>query len=58
MYTCEEMFEKCWWRNRYVNCCDIFFTQKSEYGFCHAFNSAVSPHGILRMVKQEKIVHK
>ncbi|KAL7030541.1 hypothetical protein ACKWTF_006702 [Chironomus riparius] len=47
MLTCEEVFTgKCWWRNRYYNCCDDFFElQKSEYGVCFSFNSAVHDVG-------------
>ncbi|GAB0089180.1 pickpocket protein 19 [Sergentomyia squamirostris] len=40
-YSCLEVFENhCWWRSRYINCCDIFKLQKSEYGICYSFNSA------------------
>lgn len=51
MYNCSEMFERCWWRNRFINCCDMFKVQKSEYGICHAFNSAASVIGKLRLVR-------
>jgi len=52
MLTCEEVFTgKCWWRNRYYNCCDDFFElQKSEYGVCFSFNSAVHDIGFYKSV--------
>lgn len=54
MLTCEEIFTgKCWWRNKYYNCCDDFFhPQKSEYGICYAFNSAVNEIGMEKDVKK------
>lgn len=47
MLTCEEVFiGRCWWRNKYFDCCDDFFyRQRSEYAFCYSFNGAVSPLG-------------
>jgi acid-sensing ion channel, other len=47
MLTCEEIFVgRCWWRNKYFDCCDEFFyLQKSEYALCFSFNGAVSPLG-------------
>lgn len=53
MLTCEEIFTgKCWWRNKYYNCCDDFFhVQKSEYGICYSFNSAVNDDGMQKDVK-------
>lgn len=47
MLTCSELFTgNCWWRNRYLNCCENFFElQKSEYGICYSFNSAVHEVG-------------
>jgi amiloride-sensitive sodium channel len=48
MLTCEEIFVgKCWWRNKYLECCedDFFEVQRSEYGLCYSFNSAVSDNG-------------
>jgi hypothetical protein len=52
MLTCEEVFTgKCWWRNKYYNCCENFFElQNSEYGMCFAFNSAVSDIGFAKSV--------
>lgn len=38
-HDCEELFDTCWWRHRYFNCCEIFGKQKSEYGICFGFNS-------------------
>lgn len=55
MLSCEEIFNgKCWWRNKYVNCCDedgLFFLQRTEYGLCFSFNSAVSGIGKEREVR-------
>ena len=52
MYTCEEMFTgKCWWRNKYLNCCTIFEKQASEYGICYSFNSAISKEGAAKIVR-------
>ncbi|XP_069676703.1 sodium channel protein Nach-like [Periplaneta americana] len=41
---CKEMFSQglCWWRNKDYNCCEIFELQRTEYGYCYAFNSEVS----------------
>lgn len=52
MLTCEEIFiGRCWWRNRYYNCCDEFFElQHSEYGVCFSFNSAVTEKGLEKEV--------
>lgn len=46
-FTCEELFDSaiCWWRNKYVKCCDYFHRALSEYGLCFAFNSAVNQNG-------------
>ncbi|XP_063706306.1 pickpocket protein 19-like [Culicoides brevitarsis] len=47
-YTCEEMFDStatCWWRNKFFNCCQIFHTQRSEYGICLSFNSVTNSDG-------------
>lgn len=55
MLTCEEIFTgKCWWRNKYFNCCtdDLIHIQKTEYGICYAFNSAVNEIGIEKDVKK------
>lgn len=41
-YTCKDLFMRCWWRNQYLPCCDIFTVQWSEYGSCYSFNSATS----------------
>lgn len=48
MLTCEEIYiGKCWWRNKYYDCCDDFmYVVKSEYSLCHGFNSAVTDLGI------------
>lgn len=54
MLTCEEIFTgKCWWRNKYFNCCtdDFIHKQKTEYGICFAFNSAVNEIGIEKDVR-------
>lgn len=47
MLTCDEIFTgRCWWRNKYMNCCDDFFyVTRSEYGLCYSFNSAVTDIG-------------
>lgn len=47
MLRCEEIFTgKCWWRNKYVECCEEFFyLTPSEYGICYTFNSAVTTIG-------------
>lgn len=46
IHRCEDLFDgECWWRNKYMNCCDLFTIQRSEYGICYAFNSATSPRG-------------
>lgn len=46
-FTCKELFDgsTCWWRNKYLNCCDLFFPAISEYGLCFAFNSAINDVG-------------
>lgn len=46
-----------WWRNKYVNCCSIMYQQRSEYGICYSFNSAVNFIGKLRIVIFYKKVH-
>lgn len=52
MYTCEEMFSgRCWWRNKYLNCCAIFEKQRSEYGICYSFNSGITKEGAVKMVR-------
>lgn len=55
MLTCEEIFTgKCWWRNKFYNCCNEFFQlQKSEYGICFSFNSAVNEIGMAKDVKKD-----
>lgn len=49
MLRCEEIFiGKCWWRTKYVNCCNedgLFSQQRTEYGLCFSFNGAVSGIG-------------
>lgn len=47
MLRCEEIYiGRCWWRNKYFNCCnDFLFTTRSEYGLCFSFNSAVNDIG-------------
>lgn len=42
MHECKDLFVNCWWRIRYINCCEIFTLQKTEYGLCWSFNSATS----------------
>ncbi|XP_046832917.1 pickpocket protein 19-like [Vespa crabro] len=39
---CSDLFSRCWWRNSYRDCCEIFEVQKTEYGFCYSFNSELS----------------
>lgn len=53
MLTCDDVFTgKCWWRNKYYNCCEDFFNlQQSEYGICFAFNSAVNEIGMMKEVR-------
>ncbi|KAG5683041.1 hypothetical protein PVAND_012348 [Polypedilum vanderplanki] len=50
MLTCDEIFVgKCWWRNKYYECCNDFFEQQtSEYGICFGFNGAVEGIGIAK----------
>ena len=49
MYQCEDLFTgRCWWRNKYMNCCSLFELQRSEYGICYSFNSVVNEVGLLR----------
>lgn len=52
MLRCDEIFVgRCWWRNKYVNCCnDFFYLARSEYGLCFSFNSAVHEIGKAREV--------
>lgn len=49
MLTCEEIFNgKCWWRNKYMACCNedgLFERVRSEYGLCFSFNSATTEIG-------------
>lgn len=56
-FTCAEMFGNatCWWRNRYLECCDLFFPTRSEYGLCLAFNSAVNEAGQRKMVSVNQL---
>jgi Amiloride-sensitive sodium channel len=59
MHTCEEMFTgRCWWRNRYYECCKLFVEQKSEFGICYAFNSAVNDVGFVLAVSIGLPMHK
>lgn len=54
MLNCEEIFTgKCWWRNKYFNCCSDGYIhhQKTEYGICFAFNSAVNEIGMEKDVR-------
>ena len=53
MLRCEEIFiGRCWWRNKYLDCCNGFFElQNSEYALCYSFNSAVNEKGIAMEVK-------
>lgn len=58
MLTCEEIFVgQCWWRNKYwKSCCDDFLVlQRSEYGLCFSFNSAVSPIGKEKEVRLNQL---
>lgn len=49
MLTCDEIFVgKCWWRNKYMTCCNedgLFLQVRSEYGLCFSFNNAVTEIG-------------
>lgn len=56
MLTCQEIFiGRCWWRNKYFECCEDFFElQKTEYGLCYSFNSAVNGIGKMKDVRIEK----
>lgn len=51
MHRCSELFTGyCWWRKKYMNCCDILVQQKCEYGICYSFNSAVNKEGFTKTV--------
>lgn len=52
MLTCDEIYTgRCWWRNKYFDCCDDFFyLARSEYGLCFSFNSAVTEIGLEKEV--------
>lgn len=40
---CNELFTHCYWKGVKANCCsEIFSLQRSEEGFCYAFNSLTS----------------
>lgn len=53
-HSCEAMFVNgCWWRYRTFRCCDIFVRQKSEFGFCFAFNSVVNEVGLTKWEQNE-----
>ena len=56
MLTCDEIFTgRCWWRNKYLNCCeDFFYLARSEYGLCFSFNSAVNDIGLEKEVRKLK----
>lgn len=47
MATCYDIFDNCWWRNKYIDCCAIFAMQRTEYGICLSFNSASSSELII-----------
>jgi acid-sensing ion channel, other len=53
MLKCDEIYTgKCWWRNKYWECCDNFFyLARSEYGLCYSFNSAVHEIGKMKEVR-------
>ncbi|XP_047116119.1 sodium channel protein Nach-like [Schistocerca piceifrons] len=38
----DEVFEKCYWQGHRFNCSSLFFLQRTEIGFCYAFNSLTS----------------
>ncbi|XP_033329908.2 pickpocket protein 19 [Megalopta genalis] len=40
--SCSQLFVRCWWRNSFRDCCEIFELQKTEYGFCYSFNSQLA----------------
>ncbi|XP_037941616.1 pickpocket protein 19-like [Teleopsis dalmanni] len=41
-FTCEELFsDKCYWRRKSYNCCDLFTMERTEVGFCQVFNSVI-----------------
>lgn len=51
MHRCEDLFKGlCWWRNKFWHCCEIFSVQRSEFGFCYAFNSVTNTAGRKRIV--------
>lgn len=53
-HRCEELLgENCWWRNKYFNCCNIIFEQRSTRGICYAFNSATNLIG-----RQRRVFHR
>ncbi|XP_024214970.1 pickpocket protein 19 isoform X2 [Halyomorpha halys] len=37
--SCNELFIKCIWHGQKINCCEVFDLQRTEEGFCYAFNS-------------------
>lgn len=39
---CTDLFTSCQWRGKPHNCCEIFELQRTEFGFCWVFNSAIS----------------
>lgn len=42
MPSCKQLFINCSWKYNKINCCDVFETQKTIFGFCYAFNSLTS----------------
>ncbi|XP_037959100.1 pickpocket protein 19-like [Teleopsis dalmanni] len=45
-WRCDEILANCTWQRKSFNCCEIFFPRKSQYGYCLAFNSILSPQGL------------
>ncbi|CAD7084022.1 unnamed protein product [Hermetia illucens] len=51
---CENILkDECWWGHKRFRCCDIFVPQKSELGFCYAFNSLVNDLGLTKWDENE-----
>ncbi|XP_053958517.1 pickpocket protein 19-like [Anastrepha ludens] len=53
-WRCEELLTDCVWRDRPMNCCDIFIRRRSTNGLCMAFNSVESVVGSLKQKMDSK----
>ncbi|BES91979.1 sodium channel activity [Nesidiocoris tenuis] len=42
---CQYLFEECYWRGELVDCCKMFSLQRTEEGYCYAFNSFTNRRG-------------